>query len=586
MKNITKYTIIFACLACLASCSDEILEENPRSILTPSFFETKQGIEGGVISAYTALKTMTRQGGMFCTIWGTDEYTYGQQVGNNRLNSYTAIDPDNGNTATFWNAAYPAINTCNGVIELGGNATGLTPEELAALVAEAKFLRAQWYFLLVQTYGGATLDLGSGPLAFNRNPTDQFSLNSQGEVLAAIIQDLEEASKELPDSPREEGRVWKASALHLLAKAYLTRAWSDASQAGDYEAALAAVQQLIPDATSPTANFGARLMDDFAEVHAENNHNNAEVLFAVQGESSDRNELNNRGGWQNFFFRPFYVQWAGMARDVENGRPWIRFRPTEHLLNEVYNNKEVDSRYDKSYQTVWIANSVSAGDNRLTGQQSVRGIPKWTQEEADAGFVDQSQVGELKFNVGDTAVWMLPDHIKFTDEEKAKKGFAVLNTEDYNDSAYPSLKKYDAKQRPFPGTGTDPNVNSYRPVIIYRLAGTYLLGAEAALMSGNQSLAADYINTLRVRAAWPGKEDENKITAAEVDIDFILDERSRELNGEMMRWFDLARTGKLVERVQKYNEQGGANIQPHHARRPIPQSQIDLSPGFPQNPGY
>ncbi|MEL6721235.1 MAG: RagB/SusD family nutrient uptake outer membrane protein [Bacteroidota bacterium] len=466
------------------------------------------------------------------------------------------------------------------------NATDLSAEELANSVAEAKWLRAQWYFLLVQTYGGATLDLGSGPLAFNSNPTDEFTLNSKGEVLAAIIQDLEEAANELPDAPRAEGRVWKASALHLLAKAYLTRAWSDAAQSDDYQKALSTVQRLIPDATSPNANFGAMLMADFAEVHAEDNHNNAEVLFAIQGEMTDRNELNGRGGWQNFFFRPFYVQWAGMSRDVENGRPWIRFRPTEYLLNEVYNNKEVDSRYDKSYQTVWIANSTTAGDNRLTGQQDVRGIPTWTQEEADAGFVDQSQVGQLKFNVGDTAVWMLPDHIKISDEEKAKKGFAVLNTEDYTDSAYPSLKKYDAKARPFPGTGSDPNVNSYRPVIIYRLAGTYLLGAEAAHKTGNDQLAADYINTIRTRAAWPGKESENLITAADIDIDFILDERARELNGEFMRWFDLTRTGKLIERVQQYNEQGAPNIQPFHVLRPIPQSQIDLSPGFPQNQGY
>ncbi len=576
MKNILIYTIIFACLA-LFSCSD-VLEEDPKAILTPSFFETGQGIEGGVISAYTSFKSMTRQAGMFLTCWGTDEYTFGQQVQNNNWNSYTGIDPNEGDADDLWNAAYPAINTCNGVIELSANAADLTPEQLANLVAEAKFLRAQWYLILVQTYGGATLDLGSGPLAFNRNPTDEFSLNNKQEVLAAVIKDLGEAAVELPDAPRNEGRVWKASALHALARAHLTN--------GDHASALSAVQQLIPDATSPAANFGAGLMEDFAMVHAEDNHNNAEVLFAIQGETTDRNELNSRGGWQNFFFRPFYVQWAGMNRDVENGRPWIRFRPTSYLLNEVYADKVNDSRYDKSFQTVWYANSLTAGDNRLTGNQELRGIPTWTQEEADAGFVDQSMVGELKFNIGDTAVWMVPGHLKLTEDEKNKRGYAALNPEDYDISAYPSLKKYDAKQRPFPGTSADPNVNSYRPVIIYRLADTYLLGAEAALLSGNTALAADYINTVRLRAAFPGKESEMMITAADVDLDFLLDERSRELNGEFMRWYDLTRTGKLLERVQAYNEQGSPNIQPYHALRPIPQSQIDLAPGYPQNPGY
>ncbi len=584
MKKLMKYTVIVALLS-FASCGD-ILEENPKSILTPSFFETAQGIEGGVVSAYTSFKALTRQGGMHTTVWGTDEYTYGQQVANNRLNSYSGIDANNGDTAGAWNSAYAAINTCNGVIELGPNASDLDPEVLTNLVAEAKFLRAQWYFVLAQQYGGATLDLGSGPLAFNRNPTDEFTLNSKGEVLSAVINDLEEAAAELPDSPRETGRVWKASALHVLAKAYLTRAWSDEAQPGDYEAALSTVQRLISDPSSPEANFGARLMADFADVHAEDNHNNAEVLFAIQGETSNRDELNNRGGYQNFFFRPFYVQWAGMNRDVENGRPWIRYRPTEYLLNEVYADKINDSRYDKSYQTVWICNSLTAGDNRLTGQQSVRGVPRWTQEEADAGFVDQSQVGEYKFGIGDTAVWMLPDHIKMSDDEKKRKGFAVLNTEDYTDAAYPSLSKYDARERPFPGTGTDPNVNSYRPVIVYRLAETYLIGAEAALMTGNTALAAQYINTVRQRAAYEGKQSEMMISAADVDIDFILDERSRELNGEFMRWYDLVRTGKLIERVSLYNEQGAQNIEAYHQRRPIPQGQIDLSPGFPQNPGY
>ncbi|MGD2033435.1 MAG: RagB/SusD family nutrient uptake outer membrane protein, partial [Bacteroidales bacterium] len=65
------------------------------------------------------------------------------------------------------------------------------------------------------------------------------------------------------------------------------------------------------------------------------------------------------------------------------------------------------------------------------------------------------------------------------------------------------------------------------------------------------------------------------------------DERARELTGESMRWFDLARTGKLPERVKSYNTDGGLNIQPFHVLRPIPQSQIDRCTNeYPQNEGY
>jgi hypothetical protein len=97
------------------------------------------------------------------------------------------------------------------------------------------------------------------------------------------------------------------------------------------------------------------------------------------------------------------------------------------------------------------------------------------------------------------------------------------------------------------------------------------------------------INMVRRRAALPGKEAEMEITADELNMDFILDERARELLGEMHRWFDLKRTGTLVERVKKHNPDGGPNIQPFHTLRPIPSDQLDRVTNkqeFTQNPGY
>ena len=76
-----------------------------------------------------------------------------------------------------------------------------------------------------------------------------------------------------------------------------------------------------------------------------------------------------------------------------------------------------------------------------------------------------------------------------------------------------------------------------------------------------------------------------------MDIDYILDERARELYGEEFRNITLRRVGKLVERTRKYNDNPripGANIQDHHILYPIPQAAIDLNIGAPieQNPGY
>lgn len=126
-----------------------------------------------------------------------------------------------------------------------------------------------------------------------------------------------------------------------------------------------------------------------------------------------------------------------------------------------------------------------------------------------------------------------------------------------------------------------------RDYMLMRLGEAYLLRAEARFKQGDLEGAAEDINVIRRRGAWPGKEAEMEITAADVTLDFILDERGRELIGEAHRWMDLTRTGTLVERVRKYNPVGGPNIQDFHRVRPIPQDQIDRTQGgYAQNPGY
>jgi len=117
----------------------------------------------------------------------------------------------------------------------------------------------------------------------------------------------------------------------------------------------------------------------------------------------------------------------------------------------------------------------------------------------------------------------------------------------------------------------------------------YLIAAEAAWRQGKSTDAANYMNVLRTRAAKVGMEEEMKVAPGDIDLDFILDERARELMGEMHRWYDLKRTGTLLERVKKYKLDAAPNIKEMHLVRPIPQTQIDrvTNPGeFRQNNGY
>jgi starch-binding outer membrane protein, SusD/RagB family len=247
MKNLSKIYIYASVLLIILfnGCTD-VLEEQPRTILTPGAFETGKGLQGGLTAAYAHFRRYyASEPGMNMTVYGTDEYTHAQQVNSPPFAIYSSITPDAGELGSAWNNAYPAINTCNGIIQLGPNATDLQEEEKKQLIAEAKFIRANWYFILVRTFGGATLDLGSGPLAFNTTPTNDLVRASENEVYAAIVQDLVDAVDDLPESrPTTPGRAWKASALHLLAKVYLARGWKDNSNS-DFQDAYNNAVELI-----------------------------------------------------------------------------------------------------------------------------------------------------------------------------------------------------------------------------------------------------------------------------------------------------------------------------------------------------
>ena len=145
--------------------------------------------------------------------------------------------------------------------------------------------------------------------------------------------------------------------------------------------------------------------------------------------------------------------------------------------------------------------------------------------------------------------------------------------------------------------------------IVFRSAEAYLIAAEAIVKGatgGKLGTADVYYNKVLNRALGANagndpqcaKFPENiksldavtyRATPANITIDLILDERAREFLGEYDRWFDLKRTGKLVERVLKYNPWAAKSntIKEFHNLRPIPQSEIDLSnPKMTQNTGY
>src|SRR5207237_5964881 len=110
---------------------------------------------------------------------------------------------------------------------------------------------------------------------------------------------------------------------------------------------------------------------------------------------------------------------------------------------------------------------------------------------------------------------------------------------------------------------------------------------EQLLRDGRATDALPYINAVRRRAAIPGHEAEMDLTGAQLTLGEILNERARELAGEMQRWFDLVRTHTLVSRVKAYNPDGGPNIEPYHALRAIARTEMDgTTCCSTETPGY
>lgn len=527
------------------SCND-VLNEEVISRIGNDYMNTAKGLDDAVNAAYSSMRLWygTERGNNF-TIFGTDTYTNGADGSWKFMNTYTTqFDTQNGHVREIWDGFYQAINNANAIIERAPKVTGMTDLIKNQRVAEAKFIRAHHYFLLTQLFGGVDLRLTETIV-----PTKDVSRATVAQQYEAIIRDLSEAIPNLEAKAKsaQYGRATRPAAEHLLGKVYLTKATSEAKASDDYAKAIPLLQSVI-------SNYGLKLLPDFAAVHRQGNEINDEVIWSIQ---YTRDPLTNGGGNNaHVFFLMEYDVVPGMQRDTENGRPFKRYRPTPYTLNVIFKDRINDSRYKKSFKDTYYSNKPGKYNTSFdTSKPSVT------------------------FALGDTAIF-LPGY-EMPVAQRATKKYQVLVPSRYDERSFPALTKH------LDGGRVDrTQFQGGRDYIAFRLADTYLMLAEAQFLNNQTDAAVTSINMVRRRAAFPGKTSAMEITAAQMNMELIIEERERELIGEQMRWLDLKRWGILLERVLAHNAQASA-IQPHHVLRPIPQNQIDRSAvPYPQNPGY
>lgn len=606
------------------SCSD-ILDEEPRATMTPEFFQTEDGIKGGLTAVYSHMRYFYGPiGGLYIGTVGTDECTYAASVdgGGRECDTYgTSITNNNGATQTIWMRAFIYINTCNGIIDIG-TANGMDP----ALIAEAKFFRAHDYFLLVTNYGAVPLDLGAGPLAFNSKPVRTSVRDEVPDVYMAIFNDLEEAVEELPANPRVVGAATKTAARLFLAKAYLTYGWwcernaftpdRDYFQLA-YDIAVEAIQDPGP--------FG--LMTTFYDVNLAANDRNKEIVFYADhndnyifSESSNQaydynGDQVGEGGMKenrsNYAITCNFEQTTGgvvanvVRRIAEQklGRPWTRIAPTAGALLNTFADKTNDSRFDGTFVTTYYAN-FQLEEPATASKAGANGIAILPNDTAWKFLGDDTEKPNL-VNVGDG--YNLPGH-----------GYAVWTPSTINRVRYPGLWKFGPDRTDKTRKGPF-NAVSTRPFPIAKFSELYLLAAEAVVKGATPEAgysARELVNVIRARAGiWRYINNKNKTvsidnsvamttaTPATITIDYILAERSREFFAEGWRWYDLTRTGKLEDYAGTYYicetsplqttaTAHTRDIQPYHYLRPIPYQQLDRMLGTPeekneyQNEGY
>lgn len=564
MKTIIRSIALLFIVSMTTSCDSFLEEKNQSSITAENYFVTADGYRSLVSAAYSTLRTVWGdEPWLYCL--GTDIFTRGESelIGGSyggrdtqsrQLNEYAELDSENAYVKDHYADLYYAIQTCNTALARAGAVNGISADELTQANAELRFLRAYYYFLLVEQFGAVPLveeEITSAVTHFDRLP--------EADIYKYIIGELSSIVGNLPLEASEFGRATQGACKNLLSLVYLTRGYRNYADSDDFAQAASLADQVI--------NSGQyRLLATFQEVFKEGNEINDEIIFSVQYDAKSLGGDINNGSGQNAMFG--WELWNKIPSGFEvynTTYNWHKpqFTPTQYLYS-LYNT-DSDSRYDATFLSEYYATKddgeVKKGDLRVY-------FPHYDKE----------------FTVADSLAIMAehPNAIIIT-KERWKQDIENVG----GSGIFPMIWKFFDSTAPWPSNNQ--SYSGTRDIFLFRLAETYLIAAEAYLQMGDKSKAAERLNAVRQRAAVSGHESEMTIDATAIDLNTILEERARELAGEYKRWPDLKRTNTLVERTLKYNNLAhkANGMDNHILLRPIPQTVIDQDSGeVGQNAGY
>lgn len=499
----------------LLSCNEEKwLEEVPYDFYSPeNSYSSPEQIDIAVVKLYQDVHTMLFGNGGNGYGWlfqYTTDVAYDAIAPTHQLNSWAdKITPETGEVAWVWSSFYKIIFNANAILSRIGSLEYASEDDRKAKIAEAKFFRAFAYRGLGIMYGGVPLVLEE-----ITSPKRDFVRATQNQVWIQVISDLTDAADDLPDADavEQDGRISKGAAYHLLAELYIITQ--------EYDKAIAAATAVIDNSNYALMEnrFGSRSSeagDVYWDLFRRGNQNrgsgNTEAIWVSQY------EYNTPGGGSDDNLARFLVPlyWQLKDNNGENvfigpmnqlgGRGIGWWAASDYMLNDVWQNSNNDIR--NSEQNIMRDAIVNNPASDFYGQKMV-------ESGAISNFSDPNKRWWSAIFAKSAPIGNFPDEL-------------IAD--------------------PVTGLTTSSANHSYRDRYLMRLAETYLLRAEAYLLKGDQGNAANDINEVRSRS------NADPVLAADVDMDYLLDERARELFVEEFRLLTLMRMGNIVERVRKYN---------------------------------
>ena len=633
IKKITAGLVFCSAMMVSSSCKKSFLDEQLITSKSLQDYETPQGLDDLVTGMYQNLKfNFNYEWTYASTNYGVDEFCVGGDRTEQMWNSYDAnLNSLTSEVGTIFNSMYANINSANIVIEnvpkfYGENANKNTR------IGEVYFMRAFDYFKLVKQFGGV-------PLKLTQTTTleTEFARNTPKEIYNQVIKDFTLAYDLLPATPAETGRITKWAAAHFLAKAFLFRAselnsdWNSDTKAGDLDSTIKYADAVINSGKHALApNFSD--LWNFTTPDGPN-EKLSEVILAAQF-SNNTTTQGRYGNQVHLYYPAVYQNIPGMVRDIAGGREFQRCRSTDYAL-DVFDRVN-DSRFWKSFKTRYLCNNPTgapkwtaanaptpaqvgqfkftggqesilyivnnAGDNRYTSNSITFRAP-WMfvryysgQPENMLGghgnYEVSRYVGLSKFQDGSRNA--VASQFGQRDGILARLGETyLLAAEAYGrKNAYAQALPYlnairdraaykageDRSAYVDGGVAYKTNAAATGTFFSYSDKNTYYESNNDMAVTTASTSTSMHLNSA-ADILTSNKEFYTKLgVASDADkfIAFILNERSRELIGELLRWEDLARTKTLVKRCLAFNDEAKP-LENKHYLRPIPQSFLDAN---------